>query len=146
MIWKPGAPSTGRLWPPWSGPTSSSSIPTTGSRSCRAPRGRKGSSKFVYLDEIADHYREGRSALVYQHFGRSKTREAAVAEAIARLGSVLPGATFSAFEASHALFLLAARPEHAARAAAVVEMAKRRNWTPEFFRPVWVEIALQVEL
>jgi hypothetical protein len=35
------------------------------------PNGRKRSNKYVFLDEIADHYAAGRSVLVYQQLGRS---------------------------------------------------------------------------
>jgi hypothetical protein len=54
------------------------------------PKGRKRSNKYVFLDEIADHYAAGRSVLVYQQLGRKLPRKEFVEEKAAKLwGSCL---------------------------------------------------------
>jgi hypothetical protein len=97
-------------------------------------KGRKRSSKYVYESEIGDHYQVGRSALIYQHFPRHVTREACVANAASRLAARLAGASIWSIVTAHVVFLLAARPEHDARAAAVVEMLSARGWFPHFVK------------
>jgi hypothetical protein len=79
-------------------------------------KGRKRSSKYVFLDEVADHYAAGRSVLVYQQLGKTLPRKAFVEEKAAKLRAVHTDASMSAFDTPHVVFLLAARPEHAKRA------------------------------
>jgi hypothetical protein len=98
------------------------------------PMGRKRSSKYVYESEIGDHYRSGRSALIYQHFPRHVTREACIANAANRLAARLPGVSIWSIVTAHVVFLLAVRPEHDARAAAVVETLSARGWFPHFVK------------
>ena len=98
------------------------------------PKGRKRSSKYVYESEIGDHYRSGRSALIYQHFPRHVTREACIANAANRLAARLPGVSIWSIVTAHVVFLLAVRPEHDARAAAVVETLSARGWFPHFVK------------
>jgi hypothetical protein len=90
-------------------------------------------SKYVLLDEVADHYGAGRSVLVYQDYGKSLPRKALVKEKVTTLQTVLAGASVSAFETAHVVFLLAANREHAARVMAVAETIDERGWTPKFF-------------
>jgi len=97
-------------------------------------KGRKGSSKYVYQDEIAAHSAAGRSALIYQHYPR-KEREAFTAETAERLGTLLAGASVWSFVTPHVVFFLAAQPAHAARVHAVTHAVEQR-WTPKFFRAV----------
>ena len=82
--------------------------PDNGLEVASFPKGRKRSNKYVFLDEIAEHYAEGRSALLYQHFPMHRTRPSVVADAVQRLGSVLPGASLWSLETPHVVFLLAA--------------------------------------
>ena len=98
------------------------------------PKGRKGSSKYVYNDEIAAHFAAGRSALIYQHYPR-KERVAFTAETAERLGKLLSGAKVWSFATPHVAFILAAQPAHAARIQAVVQ-AVEQKWTPRFFKAV----------
>jgi hypothetical protein len=60
-------------------------------------KGRKRSSKYAYLDEIADHYAAGRSMLLYQHFPRA-SREIFVGAKGSLLRSILAGSTIWSFE------------------------------------------------
>jgi hypothetical protein len=97
-------------------------------------KGWNRSSKYVYESEIGDHYRAGRSALIYQHFPRHVTREACIANAANRLAARLPGVSIWSIVTAHVVFLLAARPEHDARAAAAVETLSARGWLPHFIK------------
>ncbi|TCK23513.1 hypothetical protein EV667_3349 [Ancylobacter aquaticus] len=72
-------------------------------------KGRKGSSKFLYLDEVATFYAAGKSLLVYQHFPRVE-REAFIQDCAARLRGVAPDADLWAFRTAHVVFLLLLHP------------------------------------
>jgi len=73
-------------------------------------KGRKRSSMYAYLDEIADHYAAGRSMLLYQHFPRHVSREILIRTKAGRLRSALAGSTVCSFETPHVVFLLAPGP------------------------------------
>jgi hypothetical protein len=98
------------------------------------PKGRKGSNKFVYHDEIADYYSRGQSVLVYQHFPREQ-RATFLARVSSSIRAATPNADIWSFETAHVAFILAAQPAHAARIAAVVRVVEQ-NWTPKFFKSV----------
>jgi hypothetical protein len=98
------------------------------------PKGWKRSSKYVFECEIGDHYRAGRSALIYQHFPMHVTHEACIANAASRLAARLPGVSICSIVTAHVVFLLAVRSEHEARAAAVVETLSARGWFPHFVK------------
>ena len=98
------------------------------------PKGRKGSNKFVYHDEIADYYLRGQSVLVYQHFPRER-RPDFLARVSSSIRAATPNADIWSFETAHVAFILAAQPAHAARIAAVVRVVVQ-NWTPKFFKSV----------
>ncbi len=93
-------------------------------------------SKHVLLDEVADHYAGGRSVLFYQHLGQTLPRSAFVEEKAAKLRAVLPGASMSAFDTPHVVFLLAARPEHAKRVFAAAAESERDGSSLKSFLPV----------
>jgi len=97
-------------------------------------KGRKRSSKYVFESEIGDHYRAGRSALIYQHFPMHVTRKACIASAANRLAARLPGVSIWSIVTAHVVFLLAVRSEHEARAAAVVKTISARGWIPDFVK------------
>ena len=99
-------------------------------------KGRKGSSKYAYLDELADHYRTGRSCLIYQHFPRHVTREHLIITAAARLRHQATEASIWSFVTPHVVFLLAARPEHEERVVKGAAVLAERQWLPEFFTAV----------
>lgn len=74
------------------------------------PKGCKGSSKYLYLDEASAFYATGKSLLIYQHFPRIK-REAFIASCASRLWSVAPDADIWAFRTAHVLFLAVLNPK-----------------------------------
>ena len=74
-------------------------------------KGRAGSNKFVFFDEVTDHYQSGRSVLVYQHFPR-KARSQFIHGLAEQLAEKMQGASIWAFETAHVVFMLASRPEH----------------------------------
>jgi hypothetical protein len=100
------------------------------------PKGRKRSNKYVFLDEIADHYAAGRSVLVYQHLDRQLPREASMEKKAEKLRAVLAAASISAFDTAHVVFLLAARPEHAKRVVAAAAELQRDGAPLKSFLPI----------
>lgn len=89
------------------------------------PKGRKGSSKYLYLDEAAVFYAAGKSLLIYQHFPRIE-RTAFVAGCVTRLRAVAPGASIWTFTTSNVLFLLVVHPNSPKRIASAVVYACER--------------------
>lgn len=69
------------------------------------PKGRKNSSKYLYLDEVAAFYASGKSLLIYQHFPHVK-RPVFLARCTERLRAAAPGAALWAFTTAHVVFLL----------------------------------------
>jgi hypothetical protein len=104
------------------------------------PKGWKRSSKYVLLDEIADHYRSGRSVLVYQHLGRALPHKAFVEEKAAKLRAALAGASVMAFDSANVVFLMAAHPEHAKRAVAIAAKLGRDERLPAFLSSALVTV------
>ncbi len=96
------------------------------------PKGRKNSSKYLYLDEAAAFYAAGKSLLIYQHFPRVE-RKAFIASCSHRLSSVAPGAAIWAFTTAHVVFLLLIHPESRARLAIAAKDASER-WSPDFIK------------
>lgn len=96
------------------------------------PKGRKNSSKYLYLDEVAAFYDAGKSILVYQHFPRVE-RKAFLASCTERLRAVAPGSAVWAFTTSHVVFLLLVHPESPARLA-VTALEACRSLDPAFVR------------
>lgn len=76
------------------------------------PRGRKGSSRYLYRSELARTCEAGHSALLYQHFTRER-RETFVPRMVAEVREQTGAPKVHTFHTPHVLFLLAARPEHA---------------------------------
>jgi hypothetical protein len=133
-------PFTAAAWRRSATETLYSSTRTTGLRS--APKGRKRSSKYVLLDEVAGHYGAGRSVLVYQQLGHHLPRKAFTEEKATKLRAVAAGASVSAFDTAHVVFLLAARREHAKRVVAIGTAAKSMFGPSPSFRPVLGEASL----
>lgn len=77
------------------------------------PKGHKGSSKYIYRDEISIAYDAGASILIYQHFTRENRDQY-----LHRIGSDLAGvvvdAAIWAFRTPHVVFFLLIHPRHAA--------------------------------
>lgn len=72
-------------------------------------KGRKNSSKYLYLDEVAAFYASGKSLLIYQHFPRVE-RAVFLARCAERLRAAAPGASLWAFTTAHVVFLLLLHP------------------------------------
>ncbi len=90
--------------------------PDNGLEVSSKPKGRKDSSKFLYLDEAGQFYGAGKSLLIYQHFPRIE-RSAFVRSCLARIQSVAQDAIFWTFATSHVVFLLAVHPDSPSRLA-----------------------------
>jgi hypothetical protein len=103
--------------------------PDNGLDVASCPKGRKNSSKYVFIDELADHFADGRSIVFYQHYPR-EPRGAFLAKIVGRLEAALPEATVWSFHTSHVAFVLAARPEHFRALQHTVGLIKA-NW------PAW---------
>lgn len=99
-------------------------------------KGRKNSSKYVYLDELADFYRARKSLLIYQHFPRIE-RRAFVTSCLDRLRAVAPDASLWTFTTAHVVFLLAIHPESPARLA-VAGMEACSRWDSSFIKGEYV--------
>ncbi|MGQ4274953.1 hypothetical protein [Terrihabitans sp. B22-R8] len=95
-------------------------------------KGRKNSSKFVYLDEIAAFYAAGQSILIYQHFPRIE-REAFIARCAERLRAIAPNADVWAFRTKHVVFLLLINPRTTAAIEPAAHSATSR-WPADFIR------------
>lgn len=85
------------------------------------PKGRKGSSKYLYLDELEAAAADGRSVIVYQHFGRVE-RRSFIRDQLARIREVLPSHRLFVFAGTHIAFFVASAP---ARSRALRDVAER---------------------
>src|SRR5690606_36676309 len=74
------------------------------------PKGRKNSSKYLYLAELAAFYEAGKSLVVYQHFPRVE-RKAFLPSCTERPLVVATVCTVWAFTTSHVVFSLLVHPE-----------------------------------
>lgn len=79
--------------------------PDNGLEVSSLPKGRKNSSKYLYLDEVAAFYGSGKSLLIYQHFPRVE-RSVFLGRCAERLRAAAPGAALWAFTTAHVVFLL----------------------------------------
>lgn len=96
------------------------------------PKGRRNSSKYLYLDEAATFYEAGKSVLVYQHFPRVE-RKAFLMACTDRLRDVAPGCAIFTFTTSHVVFFLLVHPESPARLA-IAAMEACESLDPSFVR------------
>lgn len=94
------------------------------------PKGRKHSSKFVYLDELAAFYAAGHSLLVYQHFPRVE-RSVFIERCVAAIARCAPDAQLWAYRTKHVVFLAAIHPASGPAAAAAAHRAASA-WHPDF--------------
>jgi hypothetical protein len=99
-------------------------------------KGRKNSSKYLYLDEVAAFYRSGKSLLIYQHFPRVE-RAAFLGICAERLRTAAPGCAVWTFTTAHVAFFLLIHGEGPARVAiAAVEACVHLD--PLFIRGAYV--------
>ncbi|MBX4916712.1 hypothetical protein [Rhizobium bangladeshense] len=94
------------------------------------PKGRRNSSKYLYLDEVATFFDTGKSLLIYQHFPRIE-RSAFINSCVERLRSAAPRAAIWTYTTAHVVFLLLIHPESPARLAFAAMLACER-WGAEF--------------
>ena len=90
----------------------------------------KGSSKYLYRDELALTYQRGHSVLLYQHFVR-EGRDGFIGRIGTDIASVAPGAILWAFRAPHAVFFLAVHPRHHNTLGPAADAASS-NWESSF--------------
>lgn len=103
------------------------------------PKGRKNSSKYLYLDEVAAFYEAGKSLLIYQHFPRVE-RSTFVAQRTEQLRVVASGCAVCAFTTAHVVFFLLVHPESPARLAiAAIESCTR--WDPSFIQGEFLPVS-----
>ncbi len=93
-------------------------------------KGRKNSSKYLYMDEVAAFYGSGKSLLIYQHFPRVE-RAVFLTRCAERLRAAAPGASLWAFTTAHVVFFLLLHPGIPARLHSAADAACSR-WAPEF--------------
>lgn len=94
-------------------------------------KGRRNSSKYLYLDEVTAFYKMRKSLLIYQHFPRIE-RRTFVAARTEQLRSAAPGCTLWAFATAHVVFFLAVHPESPARLA-IAAMETSNRWEGDGF-------------
>ncbi len=94
-------------------------------------RGRKNSSKFIYLDEIASFFQAGKSLLIYQHFPRVQ-RDVFIESCRSRIASTLATDDVWAFTTKHVVFLLAIHPEQQ------VSLGTRAEEVSDIFDPEFI--------
>lgn len=85
--------------------------PDNGFEIASCPKGRARSNKFVFFDEMVDHYRAGRSVLVYQHFPRTQ-RDEFILNLCEKMKTTLDNASILYFRTANVVFMLGARPDH----------------------------------
>ena len=100
------------------------------------PKGRKNSSKYLYLDEVAAVYRTGKSVLIYQHFPRVE-RSTFMAQRTEQLRVVAPCSAVWAFTTAHVVFFLLVHPESPARLA-VAAIEACQSLDPSFVRGEYI--------
>lgn len=116
--------------------------PDNGLEVSSMPKGRKNSSKYLYLDEVAAFYASGKSLLIYQHFPFIK-HTVFLARCAERLRAAAPGASLWAFTTAHVVFLLVLHPASPCRLHSAADAACRR-WAPEFISGRFLGIEPQV--
>jgi hypothetical protein len=85
--------------------------PDNGLEVASARKGKPGSSKYVFLDEVLPFWQSGHSIIIYQHYPRVQ-RVPYVQQQLARLKSVLPGMHDAALLTSHVAFLACIAEQH----------------------------------
>lgn len=100
-------------------------------------KGRKNSSKYLYLDEVAEFYYMGKSLLIYQHFPRIE-RKAFIAQRSEQLRVSTPGCSMWAFSTAHVVFFLILHPRSPDRLRIAAEAAAHR-WEPRFIKAEHLE-------
>ena len=107
--------------------------PDNGLATKSTSKSSKAGVKFVFDDELADHYQAGRSILVYQHFPRVE-RTSFIRALSARLRIFAPEADIWACHTPHVVFMLAAQStDYIGAISAAVENGQSR-WPEAFIK------------
>jgi hypothetical protein len=75
------------------------------------PRGKRGSSKYIYWDEVKASYEAGHSLLIYQHFPR-KPRKLFLSNLVRKFRDIVGPYRVFSYCTYHVTFLLLAQPDH----------------------------------
>ncbi len=75
------------------------------------PRGKRGSSKYVYWDEVKASYEAGHSLMIYQHFPR-KPRELFLRNLVRKFRDIVGTRKVFSYCTYHVAFLLLPQPDH----------------------------------
>ncbi|MDW7762073.1 MAG: hypothetical protein SCM96_15710 [Acidobacteriota bacterium] len=89
------------------------------------PYGRKGSSKYLYWNEVKTLWNSGKSLLIYQHFIR-ENRQNFIQRMLKALKLATPGSSVGAFLTPHVVFLIALQPNHKKHYKAIVRLLKEK--------------------
>jgi hypothetical protein len=85
--------------------------PDNGMEVASCPKGRKGSPKYLYRDEIVRAHTSGRSLMIYQHFPRV-LRDEYVNQRIGELRSLTSASHIYSLRTSFVVFFLVVHPNH----------------------------------
>jgi hypothetical protein len=88
-------------------------------------RGKKGSSKYLYWEEIQLAWSQGASILIFQHFSREK-RDKHVSRLTSQLRENAPGAHVVPLITSNVVYLLASQPRHATKVSSALNTINLR--------------------
>lgn len=94
--------------------------------------GRKGSSKYLYWDEIQLAWSRGSSLLIFQHFSREK-RDSHISRLTTRLEEFAPGSTVLPLITSNVVYLLAYQQRHASQVVDALKTIDKR-WAGQIRR------------
>ena len=87
--------------------------PDTGLENQQPARGNAGSSKYLYLSELVDAFRQEHSLLIYQHLGqRHMPREQYIQQRVGQLFESLPVSVLFEFRTPYVVAFLAPQPRH----------------------------------
>ncbi len=96
------------------------------------PRGRTGSNRYVYLDELSLVFGSGKSLMVYQHYNR-EDRRSFISERVTRLQDAARDASIWRFTAPKYMFLIALHPDSPACLHMATKLASV-SWPADFIR------------
>lgn len=106
--------------------------PDNGVETVKVKKTHKKALKYVFLDEIAGFYGEGKSVVIYQHFTRQERSEFIASQA-RRLRQIACDAAIWTFRTDNVVFFLLVHPESPARLA-IAAMEARDHLDPSFVR------------
>lgn len=102
--------------------------PDNGIETKSVRKGRKNSSKYIYLDEIGELWNAGNSLLIYQHFPRVE-RIKYMTNQLNRLGEVAPAPKMYAVKTSYMAYFALANEETAEKIKSSL-LETSRQWDP----------------